>query len=121
MESRHSIIRLARELRKQQTPAEKILWNELKNRQLHGVKFLRQHPLIYEEDRGRIHFFIPDFYCAEHRLIIELDGKVHDYQKYYDQQRDLIIQKMRLNVVRFKNEEARNIDELKAKILAHFS
>ena len=120
MTYRRSITKLARELRKQQTPAEKILWDELRNRKLCEVKFFRQHPLIYEEDRGRIHFFIPDFYSAEQKLVIELDGKIHDYQQNYDRERDLIIEKMGLKVIRFKNEEIRNLDVLKAKIIAQF-
>ena len=78
MVSRKRIIELARELRKNSTPAEKLLWAELRNRKLNGVKFFRQHPLIYEEDRGRLHFFIPDFYSAEQKLVIELDGKIHE-------------------------------------------
>jgi very-short-patch-repair endonuclease len=55
------------------------------------VKFYRQHPLIYEEDRGRLHFFIADFYIAQHWLVIELDGKIHEKQRNYDRERDLII------------------------------
>ena len=120
MVSRRRIIKLARELRKRQTPAEKILWSELRNRQLNGIKFFRQHPLIYEKDRGRIHFFIPDFCSAEQQLVIELDGKIHDYQNFYDRERDVIIERMGLKVVRFKNDEVRYIDELKAKIVSHF-
>jgi very-short-patch-repair endonuclease len=91
MISRKRVIELARELRKNSTTAEKLLWEELRNRQLNGAKFYRQHPLIYEEDRGNLHFFIADFYCAEHKLVIELDGKIHEYQRNYDRERDLII------------------------------
>jgi very-short-patch-repair endonuclease len=120
MSSSQSITILARSLRRRQTPAEKQLWSVLRNRQLHGVKFFRQHPLIYEEDRGRTHFFIPDFYSAEQRLVIELDGKVHDYQKEYDRERDFIIEKLGLKVVRFQNEEVENMRRLKAKIASHF-
>ena len=120
MAYRRRITNLARKLRKEQTPSEKVLWSELRNRKLHGVKFFRQHPLIYEEDRGKVHFFIPDFYSAEQKLVIELDGKIHEYQKNYDQERDLIIKKMVLTVIRFKNEEIRNLDLLKTKIISHF-
>src|SRR6056297_3005929 len=120
MAYRRRITNLARKLRKEQTPSEKILWNELRNRKLYGVKFFRQHPLIYEEDRGIVHFFIPDFYSAEQKLVIELDGKIHEYQKNYDQERDFIIKKMDLTVIRFKNEEVRNLNLLKTKIISHF-
>jgi very-short-patch-repair endonuclease len=121
MPCRRSITKLARELRKRQTPAEKILWHELRSRKLQGVKFFRQHSLIYEEDRGHLHFFIADFYSAEQKLVIELDGKIHDYQKHYDYERDLVISEMGLKVVRFKNEEVRDMDRLKAKICSHFT
>jgi very-short-patch-repair endonuclease len=80
MAYRRKITELARELRKKQTPSEITLWGELRNRTLCGVKFYRQHPLVYEDDRGKLHFFIPDFYSAEQKLVIELDGKIHDYQ-----------------------------------------
>ena len=120
MAYRRRITNLARKLRKEQTLSEKILWNELRNRKLYGVKFFRQHPLVYEEDRGIVHFFIPDFYSAEQKLVIELDGKIHEYQKNYDQERDFIIKKMGLTVIRFKNEEVRNLNLLKTKIISHF-
>src|SRR5690606_27676046 len=55
-------------LRKSLTPAEAILWNALKNKQLNGKKFRRQHS---------IENYIVDFYCAEEKLIIELDGEIH--------------------------------------------
>ena len=120
MHSRKRIIELARELRKNSTPAEKLLWTELRNRQLNRAKFFRQHPLIYEEDRGRLHFFIADFYCAEFKLVIELDGKIHEKQKYYDRERDLIIERLGLKVVRFKNEETDDMGTLLGKIVSFF-
>lgn len=59
----------AKELRKSMTIAEKILWKHLRNNKLNGLKFRRQHPLD---------IFIADFYCHPKRLIIELDGGIHD-------------------------------------------
>lgn len=50
------------------TPAEQALWAKLRARQINSLKFRRQHPI------GR---FIVDFYCAQHRLIIEIDGPIH--------------------------------------------
>ncbi len=120
MISRKRVIELARELRKNATPAEKLLWAELRNRQVCGKKFLRQHPWIYETDRGRLHFFIADFYCAEHKLVIELDGKIHEKQKHYDRERDLIIGKLGLKVLRFKNEETEKMEKLLEKIESCF-
>ena len=50
-------------------------------------------------------FFIADFYCSEHRLVVEIDGKSHVYQKEYDVLRTEIINNMDMNVIRFRNEE----------------
>jgi very-short-patch-repair endonuclease len=77
-----SITQLARELRKNQTLYEAILWQEIRNRKMKGLKFLRQHPIIYGNDnQGRSLFFIADFYCAEKKFVPELDGKIHDFQR----------------------------------------
>lgn len=95
---------LARDLRKNQTKSEKILWSFLRNRRFNKIKFFRQHPIIYKQF-GKDYFFIADFYSAEAKLVIELDGKIHDQQKEYDKQRDLIISAQGLEVFRVKNEE----------------
>jgi very-short-patch-repair endonuclease len=103
---------LARDLRKRQTAAEKTLWRELRRRELLGKKFLRQHP-IFLDYQGREAFFIADFYCHECRLVIEVDGKIHDYQKEYDGLRTHIINALGIKVVRFKNEDIeRNVHEM---------
>ncbi len=59
----------ANELKRSMTEVEKILWKELRNRKLNGHKFRRQHPI------GQ---FIADFYCHEAKLVVEVDGEVHD-------------------------------------------
>ena len=59
----------AKELRKNMTPAEKVLWQRLRNYKVDGFYFRRQHP---------IKFFIADFYCAKADLIIEIDGGIHN-------------------------------------------
>lgn len=59
----------ARLLRKQSTKAEKILWNELRNRKFNNLKIRRQHP---------IEKYVVDFFCYEKKLIIEVDGEIHD-------------------------------------------
>ncbi|MFL5803128.1 MAG: endonuclease domain-containing protein [Roseiflexaceae bacterium] len=69
----------ARQLRQEQTASEALLWEQLRARRLGGYKFRRQHAL------GR---FIVDFYCAEHRLIIELDGPIHTQQHERDEARE---------------------------------
>jgi very-short-patch-repair endonuclease len=96
------ITAIARGLRKSQTETEKILWDKLRNRKFLDKKFLRQHPIRFHiEDSER--FFIADFFCYDHKLVIEVDGDIHSKQKNYDQYRDLIIQKLGFRVVRVTN------------------
>ena len=64
------LLERARELRKQQTPTEEILWECLRDRRLLNTKFRRQH---------NIGQFIADFYCHPARLVIELDGEIHQF------------------------------------------
>ena len=65
---------------------------------------MRQHPIRFEMD-GRRRFFIADFYCHEKKLVLEIDGKIHQRQKDYDQLRTHIINTLGIKVIRFKNEE----------------
>ena len=95
---------LARELQKRATAAEGVLWQEIRNRKLLGKKFLRQHPIFFSYI-NKDAFFIADFYCHEHQLVIEIDGKSHDNQKEYDEFRTHIINALGIKVMRFKNEE----------------
>ncbi|HOW41347.1 MAG TPA: DUF559 domain-containing protein [Bacteroidales bacterium] len=90
------ILENARLLRKNMTTAERLLWERLNNNQLLGLRFRRQHP---------IDIFIADFYCHKARLVIELDGPIHDGQAEYDDGREAEIEKYYLKVIRFKNEE----------------
>ena len=114
-----SITTLARRLRKNQTKSEKVLWDHLRKRQLEGYRFVRQKPLIYKEDNRNKYFFIADFYCAEKKLVVELDGKIHEYQTYYDYQRDLVLNKLGLTTLRIRNKELSEMEEVKRKILRH--
>lgn len=98
------IISTSRNLRKRQTPQEKLLWEKLRNRNLSGKKFLRQFPIPYKFD-GKESFFVADFYCSEAKLIIEIDGKIHEKQKEYDKLRDDILSAMGFNLLRFNNEQ----------------
>jgi very-short-patch-repair endonuclease len=95
------IHRRAKELRKQMTPAEKILWEILKGKSVGGFKFRRQHP---------IKTFIVDFYCHELKLVIELDGEIHDQpdQVDYDLGRTYELEELGLKVIRFKNDQVIN-------------
>jgi len=107
---------MARELRKNQTSSEKILWEKLRQRQIMGFKFLRQHPVFYKIDNDRIEFYIADFYCAELRLVIELDGPVHESSIEYDQERDSKLLSKGLLTIRIKNYELEELTKVLDKI-----
>ncbi|MBI5701162.1 endonuclease domain-containing protein [Candidatus Saganbacteria bacterium] len=101
-----------RKLRINQTESESILWEYIRNRQLLNCKFLRQFPIIFKWNNQK-RFLIADFYCYEAKLIIELDGKIHDRQKNYDQVRDFALNALGLEVIRIKNIEVeKNIDSV---------
>ena len=98
----------SRLLRKRTTPAEVILWEEIRNRKLNGLKFRRQYP---------VSGFILDFYCAEKNLGIELDGSIHSTQEEYDKLREQIIIEKGIRILRFSNQEIlENLEEVKTKI-----
>ena len=82
------------------TPAEKILWQELRANKL-GVHFRRQQVIAG---------FIVDFYCHKVALVIEVDGDIHDLQQEEDARREKVLNEMGLRIVRFRNEEvAKNL------------
>lgn len=111
---------ICRELRKNSTEAEEILWQNLRNRKLEGRKFLRQHPLYYDLI-GRESFFIADFYCHEEKLVIELDGEYHQYKLVEDKLRTNIINLLGIKVIRFRNEEvSNNLQEVVKEIKNNF-
>jgi len=99
---------LSRDLRKRMTNPEKVLWGKLRNKQFMGHKFLRQHPLFYQY-YNKTKFFIADFYCKELRIVIEVDGGIHEKQKDYDKIRSEILEiQNNLKIIRFKNEDVIN-------------
>tara|TARA_R100000900_G_scaffold7329_2_gene7493 strand:- start:132648 stop:133058 length:411 start_codon:yes stop_codon:yes gene_type:complete len=112
-----SITEIARELRSTPTSSEKKLWGVLRRRQLKGYKFLRQKPFVHEQIQNNRYFYIADFYCAELKLVIEVDGKVHEFQKACDYQRDLVLNDLGLRVLRIKNEELKDMDGVISRIL----
>jgi very-short-patch-repair endonuclease len=87
---------IVRNLRKEQTDAEKLLWKHLRSRRLAGIKFRRQQQL------GP---FIPDFISFEAQVIIELDGGHHAKSVIQDQRRDIWFRKQGFHVLRFWNNE----------------
>ena len=86
----------ARELRRDMTPAERILWQALRGDKLDGLHFRRQQIIAG---------YIVDFYCHAASLIVELDGEVHLQQQEYDKERDRALTGMGLSVLRFPNQD----------------
>ena len=95
---------VCRNLRRAQTEAERLLWEELRDRKLNELKFYRQYPLFVEW-LGSQTFFVADFFCFERQLVIEVDGRVHDYRADHDGLRTFIINQLGIQVVRIGNEQ----------------
>ena len=87
-----------RNLRQNSTVPENIIWQKVRSRQIREFKFRRQHNV------GK---FIVDFYCDEIKLVIEIDGDVHVYQKEYDKKRQLLLENRGLRIIRYTNNEVR--------------
>ena len=106
---------VVRKLRQRMTPAEKILWALLRDSQL-GVKFRRQVPFIIG-----VYKFVVDFYCPKYRLIIEVDGGIHNIPeiKEIDVFREKIFIESGYKVLRFKNDEVINNTNEVLNILIH--
>jgi very-short-patch-repair endonuclease len=90
------LTRLAKDLRKNSTQAEALLWSKLRARQIEGPKFRRQQPLEN---------FIVDFVSFEKRMVIELDGGQHTEDKDKDEERDICLKNNGFTVLRFWNSE----------------
>ena len=96
---RQMAVGLARSFRRGSTVAEAALWKGLRGRRLGGLKFRRQHP---------VDGFIVDFYCAERRLIVEVDGSIHDRQWAADEERRAVLDAGGYRVVRLTNDTVLN-------------
>jgi very-short-patch-repair endonuclease len=101
----------ALELRNNMTEAEKMLWGELRNRDVFKERCRPQHP---------VDIFIVDFYCHKYKLAIEVDGEIHldpDVLEH-DEGRRYVIEKLGIKILRFTNNEIfENIESVKARIL----
>ena len=99
----------AKQLRRNMTPEEKIIWQHLRANRLRGFHFRRQQI---------IDGFIADFYCHATALVIEIDGRIHQTQVEYDTERDKVLSARGLRLLRIKNEEINdNIDKVLQRIL----
>ncbi|MFA4843385.1 MAG: endonuclease domain-containing protein [Candidatus Margulisiibacteriota bacterium] len=99
----------ARQLRSDQTDAEKLAWMQLRDRRCYGLKFRRQHV---------IEGFVVDFYCDQIALAIEVDGGIHKRRREYDEARDDVICSKGVSIIRIENEavaQNRNIINKKVK------
>lgn len=94
------VFELAKDLRRNMTDAENVLWMYLK-KGIKGLKFRRQHPLG---------IYIADFYCHKIKLVVEADGAIHDKPeiKSYDEKRERDLFGSGYHVIRFANEEIMN-------------
>jgi very-short-patch-repair endonuclease len=90
---------LAKSFRREMTMAERCFWNACRKHQIGGLHFRRQQV---------IQGFIADFYCSKLKLVIEIDGGIHELQKDYDNLRDHIINQYGIKVLRFSNDEVIN-------------
>ncbi len=112
--SREELKQRRKDLRNNATDAEKRLWLFLKNKQLSGRKFSRQHSI------GK---YIMDFYCFEEKLVIELDGEQHKEidQMEYDKKRTKFLESLNHRVIRFNNVHVLfNTDTVLKKIEKNF-
>ena len=101
---------LSRKLRKHQTEVERLFWVKVRNRQIEGLKFRRQHQLG---------IYIVDFVCLERKLIVELDGGQHndEQQRDKDSQRTSYLEGLGFEIIRFWNNEViENLPDVLEKI-----
>lgn len=97
----------AKELRREMTLAEKLLWQEVRAKKL-GVRFRRQQV---------IQGFIVDFYCHKSALVVEVDGDIHDLQREEDDRREKALRELGLRIVRFRNDDVvRSLSTVVGKI-----
>ena len=109
---RRKMIEIAREFRKEPTKSEAILWQALRDKKLDGIRFRRQQPI------GN---FIVDFYSSACRLVVEVNGSIHDNQVEVDRARQDVLEDLGLNVLRIKADIIENnlplaLNEIRAKI-----
>ena len=110
--TRSETVLRAREFRRHMTPPEIRLWTCLRGKRLRGLKFRRQHP---------IGPFVLDFYCAEAKVAVEVDGQIHAFadQIEHDRRRTVWLHKQGVRVIRLAAEDVRvNLDGVLA-FLAH--
>lgn len=109
------LMQRAKILRQEATEAECVFWEAVRGRRCGGLKFRRQHAV------GQ---FILDFWCPEHRLLVELDGGIHDRADVaaHDREREAWIRRYGVRILRFRNEEVlTNLETVLQTILSSIS
>jgi very-short-patch-repair endonuclease len=116
------ISEIAKWLRNNMTEAEKLLWEKLRRDKLQGKRFLRQKPInVLQEDSWLQRYVITDFICFDKKLVIELDGNIHDREDLMllDKEKEELLKNLWFQVLRFQNTEIhQNIDKVLEKIAA---
>jgi very-short-patch-repair endonuclease len=104
---------VARQFRKEPTASENILWQAIRGRKLDGRRFRRQQP---------IGVFVVDFLCSSERLIVEVDGGIHEFQQERDQERQNLLESLNFKVVRVTSTQVeRDLDSALASIRQAFN
>ena len=93
----------AREMRKNPTSAERVFWTKVRHRNFHDFKFYRQFIITHRTILGVNRYYIVDFYCAEKKLIVEIDGSIHHFQKEDDERREENLLALGHRIIRLPN------------------
>lgn len=111
----------SRNLRKNMTESEKVIWDEIKNKKI-WPKFLRQKPIyLYTEDSWFDRYIIPDFCCLDIKVILEIDWSIHSLKEIYllDLEKEKLLKNKWYKVIRINNDEIKkDIKSVISKIVA---
>ena len=113
----------SRNLRKNMTESEKLIWEQIKWKKL-WYKFERQKPVyLYTEDSGLDRYIIPDFICVKFKIVIEIDWNIHDLQEVLelDIEKEKLLKQKWFKILRLTNLEVKeNLNNSLQKIAALF-
>ncbi|MFH0919255.1 MAG: DUF559 domain-containing protein [Fibrobacterota bacterium] len=113
--SKYMSVLAARQLRRNHTKTETLVWECVRKKRFRGLKFLRQHPIVFEVE-GKQRFFIVDFYCSKKKLLLEIDGSIHEQQMDYDCLRDDILVSPGYQIVHVNNNELSDKQQVLQKL-----
>ena len=113
-------IEYAREQRKNAMQEERKMWDLLRDRKYNNLKFYRQYPIVVSSYDNRKEFYIADFYCHSLKLILEIDGEIHNKQIVYDRARDTALSKLGYHILRISNEHVNAKNENLLIIISAF-